>query len=109
MMYSFRRSQGQRAAATSQYFEMFGNRALYKDGWIAICPPRPAPMGDGRRHHWTTSTTTDGSSITSRERLQRSTTTSPRQISTRSSKNCRPTSWVEAKKYDVLPLDDRFI
>jgi arylsulfatase len=20
-----------------QYFEMFGNRALYKDGWIAVC------------------------------------------------------------------------
>ena len=27
---------------TTQYFEMFGNRALYHDGWIAATPP-PAP------------------------------------------------------------------
>lgn len=33
----------------TQYFEMFGNRALYHDGWIACTPP-PAPpwlMGTG--------------------------------------------------------------
>ena len=28
--------------ATTQYFEMFGNRALYHDGWIAVTVP-PAP------------------------------------------------------------------
>ncbi len=27
---------------TTQYFEMFGNRALYHDGWVAATPP-PAP------------------------------------------------------------------
>src|SRR5678810_1139803 len=27
---------------TTQYFEMFGNRALYQDGWIAATTP-PAP------------------------------------------------------------------
>ena len=27
---------------TTQYFEMFGNRAIYHDGWIAATPP-PAP------------------------------------------------------------------
>jgi arylsulfatase len=27
---------------TTQYFEMFGNRAIYHDGWIAVTPP-PAP------------------------------------------------------------------
>ncbi len=26
----------------TQYFEMFGNRAIYHDGWIAATPP-PAP------------------------------------------------------------------
>src|SRR5580704_3691964 len=28
---------------TTQYFEMFGNRAIYHDGWIAVTPPPAAP------------------------------------------------------------------
>jgi arylsulfatase len=28
---------------TTQYFEMFGNRAIYHDGWVATTPP-PAPV-----------------------------------------------------------------
>ncbi len=28
---------------TTQYFEMFGNRALYHDGWVATTPPPAAP------------------------------------------------------------------
>jgi arylsulfatase len=28
---------------TTQYFEMFGNRAIYHDGWIAVTPPPVAP------------------------------------------------------------------
>jgi arylsulfatase A-like enzyme len=28
---------------TTQYFEMFGNRAIYHDGWIAATPPPSAP------------------------------------------------------------------
>jgi arylsulfatase A-like enzyme len=28
---------------TTQYFEMFGSRALYQDGWIASAPPIVAP------------------------------------------------------------------
>ncbi len=28
---------------TTQYFEMFGNRALYHDGWIAVTTPPAAP------------------------------------------------------------------
>lgn len=28
---------------TTQYFEMFGNRALYRDGWMAATTPRRAP------------------------------------------------------------------
>ena len=30
---------------TTQYFEMLGNRALYKDGWVAATTPvrRPRP------------------------------------------------------------------
>jgi arylsulfatase len=28
---------------TTQYFEMFGSRALYQDGWIASAPPMVPP------------------------------------------------------------------
>ena len=28
---------------TTQYFEMFGNRAIYRDGWIAVTPPPQPP------------------------------------------------------------------
>jgi arylsulfatase A-like enzyme len=30
---------------TQQYFEIFGNRAMYKDGWMASCRPNRAPWG----------------------------------------------------------------
>ena len=30
----------------TQYFEMFGNRAIYHDGWLACTTP-PAPWGPG--------------------------------------------------------------
>jgi arylsulfatase A-like enzyme len=48
MMYSF---DDPRAAGTRhiQYFEMLGNRALYRDGWIATAPSRPAPLADHGR------------------------------------------------------------
>jgi arylsulfatase len=33
-----------------QYFEMMGNRAIYKDGWIAAARHGRLPLGDdGRR------------------------------------------------------------
>lgn len=36
MVYSFDDPNAQEQRHT-QYFEMFGNRALYNDGWIAAC------------------------------------------------------------------------
>src|SRR5262249_36693394 len=36
MMYSFDDAKGKEQRPT-QYFEMFGNRALYHEGWIAVC------------------------------------------------------------------------
>jgi len=35
---------------TTQYFEMFGNRAIYHDGWVAATPPPQPPwlMGTGK-------------------------------------------------------------
>jgi arylsulfatase A-like enzyme len=43
MVYSFDKANANAPSArTTQYFEMFGNRAIYHDGWIAATTP-PAP------------------------------------------------------------------
>ena len=43
MAYTFDKANvGAPSARTTQYFEMFGNRAIYHDGWIAATTP-PAP------------------------------------------------------------------
>ena len=56
---------------TVQYFEIFGNRAIYKDGWWAACKLRPHPVGPvaaddgaGSRPEPTTRSRTPGSSTT---------------------------------------------
>ena len=74
-----------RAGTHTQYFEMLGHRAIYHDGWRAVCPwPGPsfteAGMGvrpaDLRRDARPSSTPTAGSSTTW-PRTSRRTTTSP--------------------------------
>ena len=35
----------------TQYFEMFGNRAIYHDGWIASTPPPAAAVAHGHREN----------------------------------------------------------
>jgi arylsulfatase A-like enzyme len=43
MAYTFDKANANAPSTrTAQYFEMFGNRAIYHDGWIAATPP-PAP------------------------------------------------------------------
>ena len=42
MAYSWDNAQAP-SARTTQYFEMFGNRAIYNDGWIAATTPPAAP------------------------------------------------------------------
>ena len=77
---------------TTQYFEMFGNRAIYHDGWIAATTP-PAPpwlMGTAKMPE-TSSMATNGNSTTS-PKTTRSTTTSRRRCPT-SCARCRSSSW----------------
>ena len=96
----------------TQYFEMLGHRAIYHDGWRAVCPwPGPsfaeAGVGFGAadlgRHADASSTRPAGSSTTSRRTSPR-TTTSPRSTATGSSRMIG-TWYVEAGKYDVMPVD----
>ena len=86
---------------TVQYFEMFGNRGIYHNGWTAVTKHRTPWNRSIRRRP---STRTPGSSTAP--------TTGP-----------RPTTWptenpqkladmqrlwlIEAVKYNVVPLDDR--
>ena len=95
----------------TQYFEMLGHRALYHDGWRAVCPwPGPSFTEAGvvfgaadRLGHVDRSSTRPVGSYTTWTRTSPRTTTSPdnreRLI------DMIATWYVEAGKYDVLPVD----
>jgi len=104
MVYSF---DDARAATPRhiQYFEMFGNRALYKDGWIATARHGRLPWetvgastGDFDHDPWELykldEDFSEANDVSGRY---------PQKL-----KELQDDFWVEAKKYDVLPLDDRF-
>jgi len=87
-----------------QYFEMFGNRALYEDGWIAAA-----------RHGipWVVSGGSTGDFDHDRWELYdlAADFSEANDLSAEHPEKLRELQdafWVEAEKYDVLPLDDRF-
>ena len=48
MAYTFDKANANAPSTrTTQYFEMFGNRAIYHDGWIAATTPPLAPWDSG--------------------------------------------------------------
>jgi arylsulfatase len=88
-----------------QYFEMFGNRALYKDGWIATARHGRLPWqtmgastGDFDHDTWELYKLADDFS-----EANDVATKYPDKL-----KELQNDFWAEAKKYSVLPLDDRF-
>ena len=97
-----RRREGAVAAPT-QYFEMLGNRAIYHDGWVAATtPPTPPWAAVARRRR---RPRLQVGALQRHRRLQRKRTTSPR----RSRPSCAELQdlfWVEAAKYNVLPIDN---
>src|SRR4029077_17583110 len=103
MVYSF---DDPRATSTHhiQYFEMLGNRALYKDGWIATARHGRLPWvtvgstGDFDHDKWQLYNLAEDFSEGDDVALKY-----PQKL-----KELQDDFWVEAKKYDVLPLDDRF-
>lgn len=103
MLYSFAdaRAKGRRP---TQYFEMFGNRALYHEGWVAACRHGRLPWQnigsvDFDQDTWELYNVDDDFSeyadLAARE---------PEKL-----RELRDLFYAEAGKYDVLPLDDRFI
>jgi arylsulfatase len=105
MAYTF---AARNADATSrrytQYFEMFGNRALYHDGWIACCrhgrlPWINAGSADFAKDKWELYNLREDYSeavdLAAKE---------PEKL-----RELQDLFMAEAARYNVLPLDDRFI
>jgi arylsulfatase len=87
----------------TQYFEMFGNRALYHNGWIAVTPPpQPpwlmgtAPMPPLADYKWELYNIADDFSENNDLAAQ-----NPDKL-----KELQGLFMEEAKKYQVLPLDN---
>ena len=103
---SFLYSFGDPAAKSNrptQYFEMVGNRALYHEGWIAACRHGRLPWTQGSFDFaddvWELYNLEDDFSEYTDLAAQE-----PRRL-----KEMQDLFMAEAGKYNVLPLDDRFI
>jgi arylsulfatase len=103
MVYSFADAKAKGNRKT-QYFEMFGNRAVYDNGWIATCrhgrlPWENAGSYDFDKDEWQLynldSDFSEANDLAAKE---------PKKL-----KELQDLFWIEATKYNVLPLDDRFI
>jgi arylsulfatase len=103
MVYSFEdaKAQGQRH---TQYFEMFGNRAIYHDGWIAACRHGRLP--------WATAASSFDFDHDTWELYKLDEDYSEyTDVATQFPQKLRELQeifWLEAMRYNVPPLDDRF-
>ena len=89
---------------TTQYFEMLGNRAVYNDGWVAATTPVTLP--------WELSTKTPPDVITGYNWELYNVQEDPTQFNDLAAKmpdklkQMQDLFYAEAKKYNVLPLDN---
>ena len=89
---------------TTQYFEMLGNRAIYHEGWVAATTPANLP--------WAPSTATPPDVITGYKWELYNVQEDPTQSNDLAAKmpdklkQMQDLFYSEAKKYDVLPLDN---
>jgi arylsulfatase len=90
----------------TQYFEMFGNRAIYHDGWIAVTPPPQPPWLMGmaelpplNEYKWELYNIADDYSENNDLAAQ-----NPDKL-----KELQGLFMEEAKKYQVLPLDNAIL
>ena len=86
-----------------QYFEMFGNRAIYQDGWYARTIHRPAwrqkPLNTLQTDKWELYNSNVDFSLANDVAAQ----------NTRKLEDMQKLFMKEAEKYHVLPLDDRLL
>ena len=88
---------------TTQYFEMFGNRAIYRDGWLARTIHR-APWQTGKQaplesDTWDLYNVREDFSLTRNLADER-----PEKL-----EDLQALFMIEAEKYHVLPIDDRTV
>lgn len=88
---------------TVQYFEMFGNRAIYNEGWLARTIHRPAwratPLRTLQEDIWDLYNTKEDFSLADNLASQY-----PEKL-----KELQDLFMKEAEKYHVLPIDDRVL
>ena len=88
---------------TVQYFEMFGNRGVYQDGWLARTIHRAAwsmkPYNSLQEDKWDLYNTTEDFSLSNDLASQ-----DPEKL-----KAMQELFMAEAEKYHVLPIDDRLM
>lgn len=88
---------------TVQYFEMFGNRAIYADGWYARTIHRPAwhpkPLQSLTEDPWELYNSNEDFSLSNNVASQ-----NPDKL-----KELQDLFMKEAEKYHVLPIDDRLL
>jgi arylsulfatase len=105
MAYSFAKENAKAPSKRyTQYFEMFGNRALYHDGWIACCrhgrlPWHNVGSADFGEDTWelyhVAEDFSEGEDLAAKH---------PDKL-----RELQDLFFAEAAHYNVLPLDDRFI
>ncbi len=100
MVYSFGDAKAPSKRRT-QYFEMFCNRAIYNDGWVAATTPPLAPWAVGKTididdYQWelydVTKDFSEANNLAASE---------PKKL-----RELQELFWIEAAKYNVLPLDN---
>jgi arylsulfatase len=85
----------------TQYFEMFGNRAIYNDGWVAATTPPVTPWDMGQApnvndYKWELYNIADDFSEANDLAAKE-----PKKL-----RELQDLFWAEAGKYNVLPLDN---
>ena len=85
----------------TQYFEMFGNRAIYNDGWVAATTPPVVPWDMGQApnvndYKWELYNVADDFSEANDLAAKE-----PKKL-----RELQDLFWAEAGKYNVLPLDN---
>lgn len=102
LVYSFNNAAA-KERHTTQYFEMFGNRAVYQDGWMARTIHRPAwlpkPLHPLAENVWDLYNTMEDFSLSTNVAAQ-----NPEKL-----KELQAVFMKEAEKYHVLPIDDRLL
>jgi arylsulfatase A-like enzyme len=102
LVYSFNESNAPEKH-TVQYFEMFGNRGVYENGWLARtihrAPWLPTPPQTLQEDIWDLYNTTEDFSLVNNLASE----------NPEKSKEMQALFMKEAEKYHVLPIDDRLL